>query len=143
MPKYLITATAYRRAEGSEAYAPRTFTFEAVLDAPWNGKNAAPVGDMAFDQCHRTFGWWPKHNPQIDSVVETGGLLPEDLSSRLAAAALMDGDEISALLVDLQAWDAANRVPVTPVDWSDAEGVLKHGNPETPPPAEDDLDELI
>lgn len=143
MPKYLITATAYRRAEGSEAYAPRTFTFEAVLDAPWNGKNAAPVGDMAFDQCHRTFGWWPKHNPQIDSVVETGGLLPDDLSSRLAAAALMDGDEMSALLVDLQAWDAANRVPVTPVDWLDAEGVLKHGNRETPPPAEDDLDDLI
>lgn len=143
MPKYLITATAFRRAESTEAYSPRTFTFEAVLDAPWNGKNAASVGDMAFHQCHRTFGWWPKNNPQIDSVVETGGLLPENLSSRLAGAVLMDADEISELIIDIQKWDAENRAALTAVDWSDAEGVLKHGNPETPPPADDYEDELI
>lgn len=71
MPKYLVTATAFRPSdENPGAFAPRTFSFEVSLAEPWNGKNSTPVGNLAFHECHRTFGFWPKHNPQIDSVVE-------------------------------------------------------------------------
>ena len=107
MPKYLITATAFRRSEdGQEAYSPRTFTFEVTLDQPWSAKNSSPVGDLAFNECNRAFGWWPKHNPQIDSVVEVhSGGLPGSLRSRLAAAALMTDEEASDFLQDLQSWD--------------------------------------
>ncbi len=145
MQKYLITATAFKRAEGADAFAPRTFTFEVSLDAPWNAKNAPAVGDLAFTECHRVFGFWPKQNPQIDSVVATTGLLPEDLSSRLSACALMDDDEVSDFLTDLLMWDIENRAPVTRADWSDADGIEKLENTETPQPetAADDLDELI
>lgn len=71
MPKYLVTATAFRESDDNPgAFAPRTFSFEVSLAQPWNGKNSLPVGDAAFHECHRTYGFWPKHNPQIDSVVE-------------------------------------------------------------------------
>ena len=131
MPKYLVTATAFRESDDNPgAFAPRTFSFEVSLAQPWNGKNSLPVGDAAFHECHRTYGFWPKHNPQIDSVVEIGnGGLPEDLSSRLAAAALMDEQELSDLIVDLQKWDASCRETVETVKPED--------------PADDDIDELI
>ena len=141
MPKYLITATAFRRSdEKSESYSPRTFSFEVNLSEPWSAKNSAPVGDLAFHECHRAFGWWPSNNPQIDSVIATSGLLPEDLHSRLVAAVLMNSDEIHDLITDILEWDDMNRAHVTPPAWSDAHGQTTGGAPAA---ATDDYDELI
>lgn len=131
MPKYLVTATAFRESDDNPgAFAPRTFSFEVSLAQPWNGKNSLPVGDAAFHECHRTYGFWPKHNPQIDSVVEIGGTgLPGDLSGRLHAAPLMDDDEVAELLQDLLDWHLGI--------WRPAETAKLEDQ------ADDDIDELI
>ena len=136
MPKYLITATAFRRSdEKSESYSPRTFSFEVVLDKPWSAKNSAPVGDLAFHECNLAFGWWPSNNPQIDSVVEIhSGGLPGGLRSRLAAAALMTDEEASDFLQDLQSWD------LDPTAWDDGDDQTTGSAPAA---ATDDYDELI
>ncbi len=150
MPKYLVTATAFKRAEGSEAYSPRTFTFEVNLSEPWSAKNAPAVGDLAFTECHRVFGFWPKHNPQIDNVV----LVQQPFFDALVAIAeLANGADRMDTWDHISAHDILALIPtevyvpidLTQPDWSYADEIEKPENTETPQPETeaDDLDELI
>lgn len=144
MPKYLITATAYRRAEASESYSPRTYTFEVNLDAPWSGKNGA-LPDVAFHECHRIYGFWPKQAPQIDSVVEVSEPYRDALK---AIHDLVCGAEQNDVWDHLNIADFAALIPdsaITPaeptaVDWSETE---KLKGPALPVADEDDADSLI
>lgn len=143
MPKYLITATAYRRAEQSESYSPRTFTFAVSLDAPWNGKNSGALNDVAFHECYRTYGFWPKQAPQIDSVVEVSDPYREALQKILDTVA---GAEQNDVWDHIHPGDILGMIPTDPdgllpeptptvADWTETQ------QPETP--ADIDADDLI
>lgn len=110
MPKYLVTATAFRESDDNPgAFAPRTFSFEVSLAQPWNGKNSLPVGDAAFHECHRTYGFWPKHNPQIDSVVEIA--LAEHTRALLKMLELVEGAERNDVWDHLNVADFMELIP--------------------------------
>lgn len=136
MPKYLVTATAFRESDDNPgAFAPRTFSFEVSLAQPWNGKNSLPVGDAAFHECHRTYGFWPKHNPQIDSVVE---IAPAEHT-----AALKKIFELASTADYMDVWDhlsAGNFLELIPDDIGNEE-TAETAKPEDQ--ADDDIDELI
>lgn len=136
MPKYLVTATAYRESDDTPgAFAPRTFSFEVSLAQPWNGKNSLPVGDAAFHECHRTYGFWPKHNPQIDSVVE---IAPAAHTAALKKICdLVYGADRNDVWDHLNVGDFMELIP----DDIGNEETAETAKPEDP--ADDDIDELI
>lgn len=110
MPKYLVTATAFRESDDNPgAFAPRTFSFEVSLAQPWNGKSSLPVGDAAFHECHRTYGFWPKHNPQIDSVVEIAPA--EHTRALLKMLELVEGAERNDVWDHLNVADFMELIP--------------------------------
>lgn len=110
MPKYLVTATAFRESDDNPgAFAPRTFSFEVSLAQPWNGKNSLPVGDAAFHECHRTYGFWPKHNPQIDGVVEIAPA--EHTRALLKMLELVEGAERNDVWDHLNVADFMELIP--------------------------------
>lgn len=144
MPKYLVTATAYRRAEGSESYSPRTYTFEVKLDAPWSGKNSASLRDVAFHECHRVYGFWPKQSPQIDSVVEVHQPFLDALTkiAELAQGAdqmdtwdHIDATDILSMIPD----EVYHPVEPTVADWTETADIENRSAPAAEN-AEDDFD---
>lgn len=136
MPKYLVTATAFRESDDNPgAFAPRTFSFEVSLAQPWNGKNSLPVGDAAFHECHRTYGFWPKHNPQIDSVVEIAPAAHTAAVKKIFE--LVDGAGSLAVWDPLNVADFMRLIP----DDIGNEEIAETAKPEDP--ADDYEDELI
>ena len=136
MPKYLVTATAYRESEeNAGAFAPRTFSFEVSLAQPWSAKNSSPVGDLAFNECHRAFGWWPKHNPQIDSVAEIAPAAHTVALQRIFE--LVSGAERNDVWEHLNIADFADLIPEE--IWGDGENT----ETEKQEDSADDEDELI
>lgn len=136
MPKYLVTATACRESEeNAGAFAPRSFSFELSLAEPWSAKNSSPVGDLAFDQCHRAFGWWPKNNPQIDSVVEIAPAA--HTVALLKILELVEGAEQNNVWDHLHIGDFMRLIP------DELYSEETDGTAKTEEPTDNDIDELI
>lgn len=102
MPRYLISATGFRKTE-NDAYSPRSFTFEVLTDRNWSARNSEPVRNLAFHEYHKAFGHWPSQPPQIDSVdkIDTKASLPEEMLAQLGLIGSMTEQEKDALLRDI------------------------------------------